>query len=1094
MRWALAGCLLLLMACQSDQSPTTLADNGIAGSSTPLFRLLPPEQTGVHFSNPLEENAQMNIFLYDYYYSGGGVAIGDVNGDQKPDIYFTANLIANRLFLNEGNMQFREATEAAGLLGSQGWTTGVTMADINGDGHLDIYVCKSGKFPEELRRNQLFINNGDGVFTEQGALWGLDDPGYSMQAVFFDYDNDNDLDCYLLNHPVQAFRNIYVEEIRKERDPLAGDKLYRNDGDKFTDVSAAAGIFGSPIGFGLGVAVADFNRDGYLDLYVSNDFTEHDFYYINQRNGTFRESLKATFGHTSHFSMGNDVQDINHDGWPDLVVLDMLPEDNYRQKILRGPNGYDKYQLQVAYGFHHQQMRNTLQVNNGDGSFSETGQLAGISNTDWSWAPLLADYDNDGWPDLYVTNGFKRDYTNMDFLKYDAPEAQRQAQLQGQQADLGALVRQMPSVQIPNYAFRNRGDGTFEKVSAAWGLQQPSFSNGAAWGDLDGDGDLDLVVNNIDAKAFIYENTAAGAGNHWLQVALEGPPGNRTGIGALVRVTTENGRQEQLLILTRGFISSVEPILQFGLGNAAITEVAIRWPDGKVQILQNVTANTRLTFQYLEAEAGEWRYEQPEPLFRKVSAPVFTHRNNAFIDLKREPLLHQGCSAQGPVMAAGDVNGDGLTDLYVGGSVGEPAQLFLQQRNGRLVATDQPAFRQDKSAEDGDAIFADIDNDGDLDLIVASAGYELQPGDEALAPRLYTNKGDGNFVKGDFPAGDYRFTQSGIAVADFNQDGQAEIFLGGRWVPGRYGDKVESMLYQQTNNQWTPVPLPAQPAGMVTAARWADVDGNGWADLVVVGEWMPVTVYLNSNGTLQAPQLLDNSSGWWYSLKVTDVDGDGDEDIIAGNRGMNAQVQAVPGRPATLYVKDFDGNGVLDPLLTYFIGDRAYPAASRDDLLDQLNFLKKRYTRYAAYGSATYESMLTEEERAGALAYRAETFASTVFRNQGDGRFVVEQLPPRAQVAPVWGIATRDLNGDGLQDLVLTGNFFDTRAEDGPFDGSRGVVLLQMPGGGWKALSTLAAGLQLTGDSRGCVWMNDVLVVATNNGPLQLYRYEEVAP
>ncbi len=1090
--------MMAFSGCQPESGKT--AGNGeqsiSTAAETPLFRLVPPEESNIHFANPLQENAQMNIFLYDNYYSGGGVAIGDVNGDSLPDLYFTANLIPNRLFLNEGNLKFREATKEAGILGSPGWTTGCTMADVNNDGHLDLYVCKSGKFPEDQRRNQLFINRGDGTFAELAKSWGLDDPGYSMQAVFFDYDGDGDLDCYLLNYPIEAFKNFYVEELRAKRDPLAGDKLYRNDGDHFTDVSAKAGISGSPIGFSLSASVSDFNQDGWLDLYISNDFTEHDFYYLNNGNGTFRESLTDYIGHTSQFAMGNDAQDINRDGWQDLVVLDMMPETNFRQKTLLGPNGYDRYMLQVEFGFHRQQMRNTLQLNNGFGLFSEVGQLAGISNTDWSWSALLADYDNDGWNDLYVTNGFKRDYTNLDFLKYDAPSVQQQAQAQGQEADLGEMVKQLPSVSISNFAYKNKQNGGFEKVTSAWGMNYPSFSNGAAYADLDRDGDLDIVVNNIDSKAFLFENKGRD-GRHWLQIQLQGKDKNRFGVGALVRVETADGIQEQYMMPNRGFLSCMEPVLHFGLGEeASVKRVSIRWPDGKVQLLEGITPDRRITLHYDKATNSPWVWRREKPLFQPVpNRLTVQHQENEGIDFKLEPLLPHFCSSQGPVMAGTDSDGDGAPDLlFIGGSKGFKGHLLKVQssedRDPTLTELSAGFLTEAQATEDGGAAWLDVNRDGHPDLYVCSGSYECTEGPALLTDRLYLSDGRGGYA---LSPQDLSFTSSSAgaspAVADYDQDGYPDLFVGGRVLPGKYGLPAASYLLHNQAGTLRPVALPGEPSGLVTSAQWADLDGNGWTDLVVAGEWMPITIYYNQNGTLQAPVVLPGTSGWWYSLNLTDLDGDGDVDITAGNRGLNAQMQASVDKPTRMYVKDFDGNGVTEPIITYFIGDKAYPAATRDDMLDQLNMLKKRYTRYAPYGEATYETLLTPEERAGALEYSVQTFSTTVFRNDGKGGFSAEVLPAAAQISPIWGIAPRDLNGDGLVDLVLTGNFYDNRAEAGPYDGNRGAVLIQSSAGTWTAMSPAESGLFLTGDTRSCLWIGHTLFIVNNRGPLQLYRY-----
>ncbi len=1047
----------------------------------------------------------MNIFLYDAYYSGGGVAVGDVNADGLPDLYFSANLLPNRLYLNEGGLRFRDVTSQAGVAGSPGWSTGVCMVDINADGLLDIYVCKSGKLPPEQRRNELFINNGDGTFSERAAEFGLDDAGNSMHAVFFDADGDGDLDAYLMNYPTESFKNIYIEQVRQERHPDFGDRFYRNEGGRFRDVSEQAGISGSPIGFAQSAAVADFNQDGWPDLYIGNDFTEHDFYYLNNGDGTFRESLKSAFGHCSHFSMGSDAQDIDRDGWPDLVVLDMLPADNYRQKTLLGPNGYDKYQLQIQRGFHRQQMRNTLQLNDGDGRFREVGQWSGISNTDWSWAPLLADYDNDGWMDLYITNGFRRDYTNLDFLKYDAPAMRKEATARGQEPDLAAMVRSLPSVRLPNYAFRQTGEGRFEDATRAWGMSQPSFSNGAAWADLDADGDLDLVVNNIDDTPFLYENRAAPgaaadqavedpAPGAWVQFVLRGQPNNPFGLGASVRVECTDGqRWEQMLVPNRGFLSSTEPLLHFGLGRAeAIARVSVRWSDGRVQVLAPVEMRQRHTLQYEQAAPGTWVFaSRPEPLFAEERMPELPSYENDAVDFRTEPLLPHFCSTQGPFLAAWPPDAEQPELLYLSGARGVPGQIFRVQPGGALSPLPQEALKRDLGCEDGGAVWLDANRDGHPDLYVASGGYEVAAADPALRDRLYLGDGRGNWR-----ASDQELAFTGVcagsapAAADFDRDGWTDLFVGGRVVPGQYGQAPTSHLLRNVQGVFQPVALPAQPGGLVTAAQWADLDGDGWPELLVAGEWMPVIYYPNRAGELQAPVALPAGSGWWYSLLVRDLDGDGSPEICAGNRGWNGQMQASTAQPVRMFVKDYDGNGQTEPIITYSIGDRAWPLATRDELLDQLPMLKKRFTRYAPYGEADYEGLFTQQEREGALAYQAETFASGLFRRHPDGTYRWEPFPASAQQAPVWGISAVPAAGSGPQGLLLTGNFFDNRAQDGAMNAGRGLVLRPDAAGNWQVLSPAASGLLTRGDARAVVWVAPgVFLLGNNSGLLQRFRY-----
>lgn len=1057
-------------------APLLLATATTAVRAQPLFTMLPQEATGVSFVNVISERPGANVLEYEYFYNGGGVAIGDLDNDGLADLFLTANAGRNALYRNTGDLRFEDVTGRSGVEGGDGWTTGVTMADVNGDGLLDIYVLRSGNLEPSQRRNQLFINQGNFRFREEAKRMGLDDAGYATHAVFFDYDRDGDLDVFIVNHNIRRLARFDVELIRRMRDPDAGDKLLRNDDGRFVDVSVEAGIIANPIGFGLSAAVSDINGDGWPDIYVANDYVEDDYLYINQQDGTFREDIRSYLDHTSYFSMGTDIADINNDGLPDIVTLDMLPPDNRRQKLLKGPDHYDYYHMMIGYGYHHQHMRNMLHLNNGDGTFSEIGQLSGISNTDWSWAPLLADFDNDGFSDLYVTNGYVRDYTNMDFLKFTMAEAYRQARAEGREPNAYELVRQMPSSRLSNFMFRNRGDLTFEDATEAWGLFGFSLSNGAAYGDLDGDGDLDLVVHNINAPAAIYRNEAAQTnGNRFLRVRLEGPEKNPFGVGATVRATLPSGGVlTRSLMPSRGYQSSVDPVLHFGLGDVPAVDLAVAWPDGAVQNLADVQTNQTLVVRRDEASTRPSPPEQlPSTVFDRADDLVpFAHVEDEFIDFKREPLLPHMLSRLGPALAAADVDGDGLVDLFLGGARGQSSVILRQHPDGRFV--EHQILEADARFEDVDATFLDVDADGRTDLYVASGGNDEPAGSTIYQDRLYLNEGDGTFRRaiGMLP----ELTASGgcVAAHDFDDDGDVDLFVGGRSVPGSYPLAPRSYLLENSGGRFSDVtqtiaPMLVEP-GMVATCTWADVTGDGSAELVIGGEWMPIRIFaFGSNPmALEVTEAagLSTASGWWNDLVAADLDGDGDLDLVAGNRGLNAQMKASADEPARIYAMDIDGNGTIDPLITYFIEGASYPSPSRDELLDQVTALKKVFTDYASYSHATIEDILTPEQIEAAAVLEATVFETMIFENDGAGSFRARSLPIQAQFAPVNAIVVEDVDQDGHVDIILGGNDFGARAQTGRFDAGRGLLLRGSGNLRFEAVPAPHSGLSLRTDVR----------------------------
>jgi hypothetical protein len=1081
---------------------------GDTSNRKPLFDRLPARHTGVMFSNDLSPSENLNIVSCPYYYNGGGVAAGDVNGDGLVDLYFTANEGPNALYLNRGGFRFEEVTATAGVAGSSDWSNGVTMADVNGDGRLDIYVSVLHGAHGLEGHNELYINQGStssGVprFKEQADAYGLDYRGYGTQALFFDYDQDGDLDAYLLNASEERRHPIPPGTVRKNKSSSAGDRLYRNEDSTFVDVTEEAGIYSSPTGAGLGVVASDFDGNGCPDLYVANDFFEHDYLYYNNCDGTFTEAIEKATRHVSYSSMGVDAADYNNDGRPDVAVLDMLP---FRENILKTSETSDTeqmYRMRRRYGYHHQLDRNTLQLNQGNRRFSEIGLLAGIAATDWSWAPLFADLNNDGLKDLFVTNGIYRRPNDLDFVSYAAGR--------GKSKPWTELVSRMPQEPIANFAFQNDGDLTFSDSTNEWGLGRPGFSSGATYADLNNDGGLDLIVNNVNAPATIYKNRVDSLRDrHYLRVRLRGDGNNTHGLGAKVKI--HQGKRTQLFeqMLTRGYKSSVDPRIHVGLGTRPVDSLVVTWPDGAVETRTQVPLDTTLTLRRADATAPAPTPDaEDSSLFSVATADTigidYRHEENtSFDDFQREPLMPRRISTEGPALAVGDVNGDGREDVFLGGAKRQPAALYLQGPDGRFrpsTATDS-LWQADQLHEDVDATFFDANGDGHLDLYVVSAGNEFSAGSDALRDRLYVNDGTGAFrrARGALPEG-MAVNGGGVAPGDFDGDGDTDLFVGGRSVPGRYGESPRSYLLENDGSgRFRDVTDEVAPGlrrvGMVTDATWADVRGSGAPDLVVVGEWMPITVFEQEGDRLvdrTEAAGLAGTTGWWNAVRATDLTGDGAPDLIAGNFGLNSRLQATPGRPVRLYLNDFNEDGRQDPILTRYSDGVSYPWIRRETLIRRFPSLKDKFPTYEAVGASQIDDIFPTSKVRRATTRIARTFGSAFIEHEDDGTFTVELLPNKSQFAPIYGILIRGFVGDEERDLMLGGNFHGVDPRQGRYDASMGTLLRNDGGVHFTPVPPPNSGIYLKGTVRAIQVVDrgskgEVVLVARNDARPQILQ------
>ncbi len=1070
-------------------------------SSSPLFTLLGSKETGIAFINEVVDGEKFNILTYRNFYNGGGVAIGDINNDSLPDIYFTANQTGNKLYLNKGNFVFEDITEKAGVKGSKPWCTGVTMADVNGDGLLDIYVCNSGDVEGANKENELFMNNGNLTFSEKAKEYNLNNEGYTTHAAFFDYDLDGDLDCYILNNSFRDPGKIELYKKVREVPSPGGDKLMRNDGGVFHDVTLDAGIFSSEIGFGLGVAVSDVNGDHLPDIYVSNDFWERDYLYINKGDGRFSEDLINRVNYSSVSSMGADIADLNNDGAPEIFTTDMLPGDNRRLKTTIAFDPYHLEDTKYRANFHYQMVQNCLHLNDGTGHFQEIALLSGVAATDWSWGALIFDFENDGNQDIFVSNGIQKDIMSMDFRDFMADREKRNEIIANKgKFDYRDFISQIPSSQLKNYAFQHTEPLMFRDRADTLGLAQPSFSNGSAYGDLDNDGDLDLVVNNINAPCFVYRNeTNAKLDNHFLKVKFKGYAQNPFGIGAQVTIKTKGEIRTLQNFNTRGFESSIEPSLLFGLGKATLVEeVKVIWPDRKEQVISSIKADQTIVLDHAKASvvqalSDKFVATEFEEISKRVIPGDAVHHENPYNDFNQEIMLTRMLSTEGPRLVMGDVNNDKLEDFVLLGAAGDPDKLFIQKADGTFHFKASASLIKDAGAESTCGALFDEDGDGDPDLLIGSGGNESN-GDRAnFIVRFYKNDGHGNFSRdSSFPAAIGNL--STIEAEDYDKDGDVDVFLGARAVPGNYGLPPKSYLFKNDNGNWIEVaPASLGNVGMVTDATWADVDLDGDKDLVIVGDWMAIQIFKNQNGYIENNVTIPNSKGWWNRIEAVDLDKDGDIDFVLGNWGLNTKFKASPSRPVTMYVNDFDDNGKSEFIINWYppLDNFAYPFASKQELTSQLPALRKKILKYKDYAPKTYDSLFSPEVLKRSLPYEVNYLQSAILWNEGN-TFTLSALPIAAQVSPVFGIVADDLDEDGKMDIWLGGNFYALKPQVGRHDASRGLFLKGTSGRSFTPQPNQRSGLYVEGEVRDAAIIrsnqNKRMIVARNNAKVLVFQ------
>ncbi|MEK0422846.1 MAG: hypothetical protein RLZ95_756 [Bacteroidota bacterium] len=1105
-------------------------------SKKSLFTKLDASTTGIEFNNEIIETDSLNVLDISNIYNGGGVGIGDFNGDGLSDIYFTGNKVANKLYLNKGALHFEDITSVAGVEGEGKWSRGVSVVDINNDGKSDIYISATLGMDTNLRKNILYINQGNDAkgaphFKNMAAEYGLADTSYSTMANFFDYDNDGDLDMFLVVNEIKDPRAPNIYHPKSQLPELySTSKLFQNNWDEnlkhpvFEDVTAKAGLIKE--GYGHSVVVTDINKDGWKDIYVTNDYLPNDYLYINNHDGTFSDKLNDYFKHTSVNSMGTDVADVNNDGLMDFITLDMNPRDNFRKKMMMNPNSYQTFQNNDLYGYNYQYVRNTLQINqgprvNGNDSvgapiFSEIAYMSGIAETDWSWTPLLADLDNDGHRDLFVTNGFPKDVTDHDFIMYRFKAFSYVSKSQ--------LLKEIPEVKIHNYVFKNNGNLTFDDKSIDWGFETPTYSNGAVYADLDNDGDLDFVINNINDKASVYENKQRQLqpeASHYLRFDLQGEAQNLNAIGAEIAIYYDHGKKQVAEQSPyRGYLSTLQNTLHFGLGKiASIDSAVVIWPNGQKQVLAQTKADQTIKLSIKNANAANVVSSNllaSNTLFTDVTAALgvkYVHTQNDYVDFNIQKLIPHKFSEYAPAVAVGDVDGNGLEDMVIGGSVGNSAQILLQQQNGGFIQKDLLAkpLIQSKQTMDEGLLLMDADGDNDLDLIITSGGYEQIAGSDAYLDKMYLNDGKGNFTVQDNVLPANKTSKLCIKSVDYDKDGDLDLFIGGRVDPSAYPKPVSSFIYRNDSQNGvvkftdvsSQVAKDLNKVGLVCDALFSDFDNDGWFDLILTGEWMPITFLKNDKGIFKnvtASSGVDKQVGWWNSIVSGDFDNDGDLDYIVGNLGANSYYKASDKHPAVMYANDFDKNGSYDAFPGLFLPisqvdttRKLFPAQTREDAVKQMIGMRSKYQNFKTFAGATLDDLFTKEQMKEAQILKANYFNSSYLQNNGNGKFTITSLPLAAQVSTLNGMQVDDFNGDGNLDIAINGNDFGTEVSVGRYDALNGLVMIGDGKGGFAPKSILESGLFLPGNGKALVKFTNakgeyLMAASQNKGPLKIYK------